>query len=92
MEPKTICVSVSTGSYFIDRQSTYCTRKDVCEQEPVALRETRMLRVEAANETDEGACTRVCCKHRWREFATKRILRAILDGPREETAVKVEDR
>ena len=62
------------------------------EQEPMTLRQTRMLRMQAPDETHKGAGTCVRGQHRRREFAAERILRTILDRPGEETTVEIEDR
>lgn len=60
------------------------------EQEPVTLSELRMLGMEALDQSNEGASTGVCGKHRLREPAAERILRIVFNGPCEETAMKIE--
>lgn len=63
----------------------------MCEQEPMSFGELWVLRVEALDQSHERASTGVRSKDRLSEFATERILGIVLDSPREETAVEVED-
>ncbi len=76
MEPRTICRTISRSPWR-GCEATYRAREHVSEEEPHALRQTRMLRVEAPDEPDKRASAVVGPQNRWRVLAPQRVARVV---------------
>ena len=61
------------------------------EKEPVALGNSGMLRMQAFDQSNEGAGTCVGSQDRGSIFATKWVIGAVLDRPSEEAAMEIKD-
>ena len=59
------------------------------EQEPHSFRQDRLLRKQAFDQSNKGACTVIHCQHGGGILAAKRVVKAILDRARKKSAVHV---